>query len=83
MDRDDKTPQPGDSPEEAMDKSKTVDERAAPGAGPEAMSGTLMGAPAANLAPPGPGPLAAPEELGEGERVLEQERKAVRQPPGS
>ncbi len=83
MDRDDKKPSPEDSAEEALEKSRTVDERAAPGAGADAMSGTLMGAPAANLAPPGPGPVVAPEDLGEGERVLEQERKAVRQPPGS
>lgn len=83
MERDVNAPKPDDSPDEALEKSRTVDERAAPGAGADAMSGTLIGAPAANLAPPGPGPAVAPEELGEGERVLEQERKAVRQPPSS
>lgn len=83
MNSEENKPKAADSPDEALQKSRTVDERAAPGAGADAMSGTLIGAPVANLGPPGPAPVVAPVDLGEGERVLERERKAVRQPPGS
>ncbi len=45
------------------------------------MPGTLIGASAANLAPPGPGPAVAREQLGLREGDPEYERTAVEQPP--
>ena len=75
----DSTARPSDDPQQAIDKSGTVDTRIPEGASTSPTPETLVaGAPAAYIPQMGTGLSAAQTELGEGERVLEMERKAQR-----
>ena len=76
----DEKPQVEDDPETALEKSRSVDERIPEPAGTPPTTDTMVaGSPAAYLPQMGTGlPHAVPGELGEGEAVLEQERKAQR-----
>lgn len=76
----DEKPQVDDDPETALEKSGSVDERIPEPAGTPATADTMVaGAPAAYVPQMGIGlPAGVPGELGEGEAVLELERKAQR-----
>lgn len=76
----DEQPHAGDTPEEALEKSGSVDTRIPDGSEAPTTSETMIaGAPAAYVPQMGTGlPAATTGDLGEGEAVLEQERKAQR-----
>lgn len=76
----DARPQPGDTPEEAIEKSGSVDARVPEDSAASPTSETMVaGAPAAYVPQMGTGlPAGTPGDLNEGEAVLEQERKAQR-----
>lgn len=76
----DAKPQPGDSAQEAIEKSGSVDTRIPEGPAVSPTSeAAIAGAPAAYVPQMGVGlPGGMPEDRGEGEAVLELERKAQR-----
>lgn len=77
----DSAPTPADDPQEAIEKSGSLDTRIPerPVVSPTAET-LVAGAPAAYIPHMGTGLLPGEADLGAGERVLEQERKAQRAP---
>jgi len=79
MTNDPDRPTTADDQNEALEKSGSVDTRIPERASTPPTSETLVaGAPAAYIPQMGTGLAAGETDLGEGERVLEQERKAQR-----
>ena len=74
----DSRPTPADDPQEAIEKSGSVDTRIPEGPVSVTPGTVVAGAPAAYIPQMGTGLPAGEAGLGEGERVLEQERKAQR-----